>query len=218
MTNRLGSRIKQVLEERGMSQSQLARLVGVKQQTISYICSPDNPASTSRYATQIAAALGVNPVWLQTGDGGQYNPTVSIEVSGVRTLVKRIPLLETDAVLPFLNGTQQATSKQKGLEMMTDHNVSDKAFAIEIEGDSMKPKFKSGDRVVIEPDIRPEPGDFVAASIGNAITFRKYRERGEGGFELVPLNDDWPTVSSASDSNIRVVGVMIEHRSYRNLK
>jgi SOS-response transcriptional repressor LexA len=200
-----------------MSQSQLARLVGVKQQTISYICSPESPASTSRYATQIAAALGVNPVWLQTGDGGQYNPTVSIEVSGVRTLVKRIPLLETEEVLPFLNGTHQETSKQ-GLEMMTDHNVSNKAFAIEIEGDSMKPKFKSGDRVVIEPDIRPEPGDFVAASIGGAITFRKYRERGEGGFELVPLNDDWPTVSSASDSDVRVVGVMIEHRSYRTLK
>lgn len=217
MSSSLGSRIKQVLEEKGMSQSQLARLVGVKQQTISYICSPESPATTSRYATQIAAALGVNPVWLQTGDGGQYNPTVSIEVSGVRTLVKRIPLLGTDEVLPFLDGTQQATSKQ-GLEMMTDHSVSNSAFAIEIEGDSMKPKFKSGDRVVIEPSIQPEPGDFVAASIGNAITFRKYRERGEGGFELVPLNDDWPTVSSASDGDVRVVGVMIEHRSYRSLK
>lgn len=102
--------------------------------------------------------------------------------------------------------------------MMTDHDVSSSAFAIEIEGDSMKPMFKSGDRVVIDPSIQPEPGDFVAACLGDAITFRKYRERGAGGFELVPLNDDWPTVASTTETTVKIVGVMTEHRSYRSAK
>lgn len=215
MSQSLGGRIKQILDEKGMSQSQLARLVGVKQQTISYICSPDSPAGTSRYATKIAEALGVNPVWLQTGDGGQYNPVVRIEVEGVSVLLKRIPLLRTEEVLPFIDGTHSTT--KKGIEVMTDSEVSGGAFAIEIEGDSMKPTFKAGDRVVIDPNIKPEPGDFVAASVGSAITFRKYRSRGFNSFELVPLNDDWPTVASENE-DIRVLGVMAEHRSYRKHK
>lgn len=36
----LGSRIRDVLEQKGMSQAELARLVGVKQQTIHYLCHP----------------------------------------------------------------------------------------------------------------------------------------------------------------------------------
>jgi transcriptional regulator with XRE-family HTH domain len=67
----LGSRIKQVLSEREMSQAELARLVGVKQQTISYICSHEGGAGTSRYAMKIADVLGVNPLWLQSGKGGK---------------------------------------------------------------------------------------------------------------------------------------------------
>lgn len=215
MSESLGSRIKQILDEKGMSQSQLARLVGVKQQTISYICSPENPASTSRYATKIAEALGVNPVWLQTGDGGQYNPVVRIEVEGVSVLLKRIPLLRTEEVLPFLDGTHSTT--KKGIEVMTDSEVSKGAFAIEIEGDSMKPTFKAGDRVVIDPNIAPEPGDFVAAAVGPAITFRKFRSRTFDSFELVPLNDDWPTIRS-DNGEARILGVMAEHRSYRKHK
>lgn len=214
MGNSLGSRIKQILIEKGMSQSELARLVGVKQQTISYICSPENPATTSRYATKIADALGVNPVWLQTGDGGQYSPVVRIEIDGVSVQLKRIPLLAIDEVLPFMNGTH---STRKGIEIMTDIEVSKETFSIEIEGDSMSPVFKPGDRIVIDPNIKPEPGDFVAATVGPAITFRKFRSRGFDSFELVPLNDDWPVVTSDS-GGVRVIGVMAEHRSYRRHK
>lgn len=209
----LGSRIRQVLSEKGLSQAQLARLVGVKQQTISYICSPDSPASTSRYAPKIASVLGVNPTWLQSGVGGKYDLTVRIELEGVELRVNRVPLLNNNNVLAYLDGGQTPDSR---VGLMTDATVSGKAFAVEIEGDSMRPLFRPGDRVVIDPSLRPEPGDFVLAHTQGAITFRKYRARGES-FELAPMNDDWPVISSDT-SDVKVVGVMVEHRSYRNRK
>jgi SOS-response transcriptional repressor LexA len=207
-----GNRIKQVLHEKGLSQSQLARLVGVKQQTISYICAPDSPSSTSRYASKIASVLGVNPAWLQSGEGGKYDPTVRIELEGVEVSVRQIPLISKSAAVEFLkDGNTEITHA-----LMTDAKIGKNAFAVEIDGDSMRPLFRPGDRVVIDPDLLPEPGDFVLASSDGSVTFRKYRARGDNLFELAPMNDDWPVIRS--DAGVKVLGVMVEHRSYRHRK
>ena len=56
----------------------------------------------------------------------------------------------------------------------------------------MLPDFRPGDRVLIDPDVSPRPGDFVAArNTKQEATFKKYRVRGidEVGqevFELIP--------------------------------
>lgn len=104
--------------------------------------------------------------------------------------------------------------------LMTDLELSAHAFALTIRGDSMLPEFNPGDRVIIDPDVAPHPGDFVAAKNGEQeATFKKYRPRGMDGsgnmvFELVPLNDDYPTLRSDVE-HIRIVGTMVEHRKYR---
>lgn len=60
--------------------------------------------------------------------------------------------------------------------------------------------MSKGMSVLIDPDEHPHPGDFVVAKNGEeAATFKKYRPRGIGEdgqevFELVPLNDDFPTI------------------------
>jgi SOS-response transcriptional repressor LexA len=210
----LGARIREVLSQKGLTQAQLARLVGVKQQTISYICAADSPASTSRYATKIAQVLGVNPSWLQSGEGGQHDLTVRIELEGVELTVRRVPLINNKDVAALLDGRITPDSKAG---LMTDANVGKRSFAVEIEGDSMRPLFRPGDRIVVDPDLLPEPGDFVVAHAQGAVTFRKYRARGNDLFELAPLNDDWPVIKSEL-MDIKIVGVMVEHRSYRNRK
>ena len=104
--------------------------------------------------------------------------------------------------------------------LITDSDLSESAFALEIKGDSMLPDFKPGDRVIIDPDVTPLPGDFVAAKNGsNEATFKKYRPRGADSlgnmiFELIPLNEDFPSVRS-DVTPIRIVGTMVEHRKYR---
>jgi len=83
----------------------------------------------------------------------------------------------------------------------------------------MKPDFVAGDMVVIETTLKPVPGEFVIAKIGNDIVFRKYQVESylNGEVEniaLSPLNDDFPTLSS-SRYDINLIGTMIEHRIYR---
>lgn len=103
----------------------------------------------------------------------------------------------------------------------TDLDASPYAFALQIEGRSMLPDFKTGDRVIIDPDVRPTSGDFVAArNAKNEATFKKYRVRGVDAngreiFELIPLNtDEFNTVRSDMEP-LEIIGTMIEHRTYR---
>ena len=100
--------------------------------------------------------------------------------------------------------------------------VSDHTFALVIEGTSMAPEFQPGDKVVIDPALAPRPGDLVVAKRekDQEATFKKYRlraqdERGRDVIELVPLNLDWPTLLIDADSPGLIVGIMVEHRRYR---
>ena len=84
----------------------------------------------------------------------------------------------------------------------------------------MLPEFCPGDRVIIDPSIAPDPGNYVVAKNGeNEATFKKYRprgvnERGDQVFELVPLNEDFPSMRS-DIVQIQIIGTMVEHRRYR---
>lgn len=99
----------------------------------------------------------------------------------------------------------------------TDQKLSRWAFAVEVEGVSMTPMFQPGDRLIVDPDVAPQPGDYVIARNGSdQATFKKYRPRGIGAngemiFELVPLNDDYPVMRSDTEHLI-VIGVVTEHR------
>ncbi len=103
--------------------------------------------------------------------------------------------------------------------LLTDMNLSHHAFALEITGLSMMPDFKPGDRIIVDQEVGPQPGDFVVARNGGfEATFKKYRPRGldqygNDIFELVPLNDDFPTLYSNREQ-LTIIGTMVEHRRY----
>lgn len=102
----------------------------------------------------------------------------------------------------------------------TEIDAGPDAFFLRISGLSMEPKFSEGDLVLIDIRKHPQPGDYVAAVNGTGeATLKRYRELGEWSesgnphFELIPLNSDFPTLSSMKQ-DIRIIGVAVEHRSY----
>lgn len=138
---------------------------------------------------------------------------------------KKVPILSY-VQAGTLTGQGQILDKLKAIDVgdfiNVDDDYPDDVFALIIRGSSMEPEFKDGDTIVINPSLRPEPGDFVVAGLLGGpgddpeATFKKYRPRGysrEGNetFELVPLNDDYPTISSEI-THCQIIGVMIEHR------
>lgn len=207
----LGERIKYALSRAGMKQVELARRVGVKQQTISYLCKTNS--AQSQYVVRIAEALGVNPRWLQDGVGDPHDTSVRIEVSGVEIRLKSLPLVRDSEVSLWVEAGEISSQR---VDFVTDRDTGKRAFAIEIRDDSMSPVLALGDRIAIDPECKPRPGDIVCALSAGAVLIRRYREQSGGRFELVPANPDWPSASS-QDANVRIVGVMVEHRRYRPL-
>ena len=103
--------------------------------------------------------------------------------------------------------------------LITSDKHSKETFVLTIRGNSMEPDFKQGDAVIIDPSVKPRPGSFVAAKNGREeATFKKYRPRsidvlGNEVFELVPLNEDYPTMRS-DEQPIEIIGTMVEHRRF----
>lgn len=163
---------------------------------------------------KIAKALGCSVSDLFSGAETGGN------VTAVPIGTRRIPLIScvqagamTEAVDPYAVGDASDW-------LLTDLELSQNAFALRIKGDSMLPEFREGDTVIIDPAVPPVPGDYVVAkNCENEATFKKYRPRGlnEHGqqvFELVPLNEDYPSMRSDL-TPIRIIGTMVEHRRYR---
>ncbi|AHN72152.1 S24 family peptidase [Aggregatibacter actinomycetemcomitans] len=151
--------------------------------------------------------LGITKEWLSYGDKN----------ASIEQIEKQIayPLLS-----PIQAGLWTGISSLEGFdgyEMIPSTVVaSEDSFYLRINGDSMKPRFNHGDLVLIDPNITPTPGKFVAAINGNdEATFKQYKELGviaENGmphFELVPLNPMYPTLSSLNQE-IRIIGVARE--------
>jgi len=205
-----------------LNQSQLAEKITkflgkkVTPQSIQYLCDADKAASGSKYSVAIAHACGVSAGWLANNEGvmiPKYNNASSANID-----TRRIPVLSK---IPAGGAKQIVDAYLMGAGMediATDLELSTYSFALIIEGDSMEPEFKTGDKVIIDPQILPRPGDYVVAKCnGDEGTFKKFRPRGQINgvevFELVPLNEDYPTIRSDS-IECSVIGTMVEHRKY----
>jgi SOS-response transcriptional repressor LexA len=133
----------------------------------------------------------------------------------------KVPLIDYNQAVLF-TGRVVPDLLRHGIEdfILTDGDHSRMAFALEVKGDSMIPSFKEGDKIIVDRDVTPGPGDYVIASEkGGEVTFRKYRpvgksETGKEVFELIPLNDDYATVRS-DVVDVEVIGTMIEYRIKR---
>lgn len=94
---------------------------------------------------------------------------------------------------------------------------SPRAFFLALEGDAMAPEFGEGDRVLVDPEVRPRPGDCVVArNAKRQALLRKYRVRGvddEGTevFDLVPLHPDHAVLRS-DRNRLVLIGTVVEHR------
>ncbi|MWP47468.1 LexA family transcriptional regulator [Gilliamella sp. Pas-s27] len=210
--NNLGQRIRARREELNLTQEQVASQVGIKQQ--SYQAIESGEVKKPRYLYEISVALKCDMAWLLSGKEKEVK-----NVEPIALKASQVPLISYVQAGVWTESCELRDST--GFEyIMTSLELSDKAFALQIKGDSMEPEFKEGDVVIIDPAIRPIPGEFVVAMNGESeATFKKYRELGHDEhermqFELIPLNPDYTTMSTLTQQ-IRIVGTMVEHRIFR---
>ncbi|CAB3850168.1 putative HTH-type transcriptional regulator [Achromobacter insuavis] len=230
--NTFGDRLKFAIKLRGTTAAALARHLGVAPQAIYQVQSGKSGAMNASNAAAAAEFLRVPIRWLTDGEG----PTPSAQAKSAPDAAQpTTPAFDSNVLpapmgsrrVPLIDYVQAGELTEIGVSfsgeameyLLTDLRLSDYSFALEIQGESMSPEFRPGDRIIVDREVCPRPGDFVVARNGGfEATFKKYRPRGINAagqdiFELVPLNEDFPTLYSDRQPLI-VIGTMVEHRKY----
>lgn len=203
----IGQRIKMLRERLRLSQADLAEKCGWGYQSRVGNYETGSRKVSVEDAVVLASALGVSPGELLFGtpDNAEF----------VSAGLRSVPVVSYIQAGMFTEPDYLLTPEGVEETIYFDGPASDLIFALRIKGDSMEPEFKEGDTVIIDPAVAPHPGEFVVAKNGEyEATFKKYRSKADGGFELVPLNPDYPSLDSAVNK-VTIIGTMIEHRIHR---
>ena len=223
----LSERLKyamEVLPPKKIKGVELARAVGVKPPSVSDWLTGKSQNMDGPNLIKAAKFLKVNSAWLGTGAGkptDEEKDTSFSNVSFVDLPFRKIPILDYvqaglfhDVAYDGINPRGETYTTYIGAK-------PEEVFSLIIEGLSMAPDFMPGDKIVVDASLSPQPGSFVIAQNGQIeATFKKYRvtgydEYGREQFELVPLNHDFPIISSR-EHNISIIGVMVRHmRDYK---
>jgi len=198
------------MERSGLNQPQLAKAAStrdqkVSQQVIQQILTGRN--QSSKFTPTIARALGVRAEWLAEGIGPMEAQVLAV------------------ATVPVISRVQAGDWKahvshgQFERQIGCDTKVSSQAFALEIAGQSMLPRFQEGDVVIIDPAIEPVPGDFVVARLDGEgeTTFKQFRIKSHSPkiIELYALNELFGFHTLENSRRGMIIGPMVEHHSYR---
>lgn len=192
------------------TQADFARFLGLKSQA-TYANYESGRVPRPKVLSQIAGKLGLNPAYLL--EPMPNADEVAASLWGEKTTkrdTQRDPL-EAFAIkeddsrkVPVVSWAKaglgldyQDLCRQMEEEIATESRDPN-AFAIIIEGDSMEPEYKAGDRVVFAPNEEPRNGDVVVAKFRDTeeVVFKRYRRKGPEGkiIALESTNPDYPPI------------------------
>jgi len=211
-------RIAGLLRARHLSWAEFARQIGTTDQRLYNWRKRGLP---SEEVLKVAEALGVSTDWILTGKEAAAPAKRHLVDADPDT--RRIPVIDYVQAGGFSEAVD-AYARGNGFdEIFVDsglaRRLSPYAFALQVEGDSMRPDYAPGDIVVVNPDLAPRPGDVVVAKLDReeSATLKRFRDRGldasgQRVIELVPFNDDYPVLVMDANSPGRIIGVVVELR------
>lgn len=164
----LGKNVRKLREARGWEQKDLALASGVSNGTISAIEVRDSRRSA--VAPALARALGVTLEQLMSEDMDALVPAPIPEPSNVAPA----PAMRASrkvAVVGEVKGGDHGYLEELQYpvgygEGTVDFPTADPmAYALRVRGDSMHPRYRAGEFVVVEPSVEALPGDDVVVAM-----------------------------------------------------
>ncbi|QEY25814.1 helix-turn-helix domain-containing protein [Neisseria zalophi] len=204
----IGERIRKLRKNMNLTQQDLAK----KLKDVSHVAvsqwESDTTKPNAENLYELSTLFGCDFGWLLKGGNGEATNAKLIP----NLNATQIPILSYDDIqnIDVINPVIPIT----GEFIMSNLKGSNSTFAFTLKGDSMANDFLEGDTIFIDIAVKPEPGEFVLARVGSDVLFRKYKIDSIGQFSLQPLNLDYPIISS-NEAEIKIIGILVEHRIYR---
>jgi len=219
----IGRRLKQLRENRGESQEDLARVLGYSRVSISRYESGERPISL-KTLQKIADHYGVSINYFLGRESNQDQ--IAAEVRKAREELERtrkrleevVPYVGEWVWLPLIG-----TVPGRYPEWLEEHEAEefypcsveqikkrDGAYALRVKGDSMmERRILDGDIIFVDSKCQPQRGDVVVARRDEEVVLRIYKEDAKGPY-LQAGNQDYPVLRV---KDARILGVVVG--SYR---
>lgn len=205
---RVGKLIRTLRKDRDWSQSVVAERTGVSVQAVSNW--EKGVDLNHKRAFQLASIFDVDIHMLLSGELSEHNENSTItetgEIGGRIVPRYNIELVKNRAITSMF------------VERVRSHfPCSEESFSLLVHDRANEPKYLPGDSLIIDPDIRPEPGDMVLAVVPSEDLpvirqLNVLRSGVDPLYELRPLNAPWPTYTVGQDA---IEGVVSEHTQPR---
>lgn len=198
-------RLKELREEKHISQAQLAKAIGVGQSTVGMW---ESGKSVPEYKTLMKVAdyfqvtvdylIGKTIVPANTGDH-----------------ITRIPVLGSIPAGIPLEAIEEIIDWEEIPESMC---VGGKEyFALEVKGDSMWPDYLPGDVVIVRKTPCFESSDVCVVYVnGYDATLKQVKSQDDGSLTLIPRNQSYPPRTYSKEEvmelPISIAGVVVELR------
>lgn len=204
MTNNMGTIIKKRREQLGISQEQLANILGYKSRSSINKIELNHTDLPQSKIVALAKALSVTPAYLMgwedleqpTPKSNGY-PTVRIPVLG--DVAAGVPILAQQDIIGYE-------------DIPADMAKTGEYFGLKIKGDSMEPKIHDNDIVIVKSMSDANNNDIVIAMINNEAVCKRLVKY-TNSLVLRSLNSNYDDIELHPDDDIHILGVVIESRS-----
>ena len=187
------NRLRQALEFRNMSQSELSRLSGIGKSAISQYLSGEYEAKQENIYL-MSKPLNVNPAWLMGFDVPMVGDEINRGVPILGTIAAGTPILAEENIEDYF---------------VIDNRVN-ADFGLKVKGDSMiNANIFDGDIVFIRQQPTLENGEIGAILLDDEATLKRFSKK-ENSVILQaenPSMTDWPRIYT--DGNIRILGKLV---------
>lgn len=205
------NRLALALSNAGMIPQELSNASGVSKASISqYLNGSHSPSNIS--SGKMAKILNVNPVWLMGFDVPMNNDSEKI-ASGNKSGVKINVLGRVAAGIPIDCIEDIIDTEEITQEMASTGEF----FGLQIHGDSMEPRMKEGDVVIVRKQDDAESDNIVIAIVnGNEATCKRLKKYNDG-IALISNNPAYEpmyfTNQEIVEKPVRIIGVVKELRA-----
>jgi SOS-response transcriptional repressor LexA len=186
-TKYFSERLNFVFKRTGLTQKEFAEKLGVSDRSIQYWLAAEKYPQEHLRATLCERLkltseylFGEKPLTIYPPPGGIV-PVAHDSPSNVRIepphIIRRVPVVSWASAGLGHNYADLAEQIDEWVDCETKDPNS---YALIIEGDSMLPDFKPGDRIVISPNREAQNGDVVVARLADSgqVFFKLYHETG----------------------------------------
>lgn len=202
-----GNRLKQLREEKGLSQSEVAKIMGVGRTT--YLKWENGENQPTRKLDQLSQFFNVSIDYLLGKSDVKTIPNKNQHSKGVK-----IPVLGRVVAGVPIDAVQEILDYE---EITPEMAATGEYFALQVKGASMEPTLRNGDIVIVKKQPTVDSGDIAIVLVnGNDATVKEIKES-PAGITLIGHNAAIYTPQFYSNKEIQnmpvqIIGKVVEMR------